>query len=166
MLKVKLWRSWHGYRKQRKGIQEITLCNEEDLSPISSAVAPLRSTQIIVVDAYSLSFSDAKNHHQMKKINYLMIISTKPPDLLAPKDRSPSTNQRIVQELITYPGAPPVTLTLPLKILCWNPWRVQGLGGTSHLFSFLGPIINLCLLQTPTFRFVWPHCVGHRNAVW
>ena len=46
-----------------------------DLSPISSALAPLLSTQIILSHAYFLNFSDAKNHHQMEEINYLMIMS-------------------------------------------------------------------------------------------
>ena len=32
-------------------------------SPMSSAVAPLSSTQKVVYHAYFLSFSDAKNHH-------------------------------------------------------------------------------------------------------
>ena len=57
-----------------------------DLSTISSAIVPLLGTQIIVPHAYFLSFSDAKTHHQMEEINYLMILGTEPPGLLAPKD--------------------------------------------------------------------------------
>ena len=37
--------------------------------PLSSAVAPLWSTQLIVCNVYFLSFSDAKKHHQMEEIN-------------------------------------------------------------------------------------------------
>ena len=33
----------------------------------------------------------------------------------------------------------------------------------SHLFSLLGPTIHLSLLQTLTFWFAWPHCVGRAN---
>jgi hypothetical protein len=46
-----------------------------DLSPISSAVVPLLGTQIIVPHAYFLSFSYAKNYHQMEEIDNLMIMS-------------------------------------------------------------------------------------------
>ena len=37
------------------------------------------------------------------------------------------------------------------------------LGGMSQPFSLLGPAVNLALLQTPTFRFVWPHWVRHTS---
>ena len=46
-----------------------------DRSILISSVAPLWSIQKIVFDACFLSFSDAKNHHQMEEINYLMIMS-------------------------------------------------------------------------------------------
>ena len=46
------------------------------LPPISSAVAPLSSREMIVSDAHFLSwFTDAKNHHQMEEINYLMTMT-------------------------------------------------------------------------------------------
>ena len=45
--------------------------------------------------------------------------------------------------------------TSPLK-----PSRNSGLLSTSHPFSFLGPALNISLLQTLTFQFVWPHCAS------
>lgn len=34
-----------------------------------------------------------QNHHQRKVINYLMVMNTWPPDLLAPKDSLPPAHQ-------------------------------------------------------------------------
>ena len=45
-------------------------------SPISSALAPLWSTQIIVIDANFLScFADVKNAQQMEDVSNLMTLS-------------------------------------------------------------------------------------------
>ena len=44
--------------------------------PPSSAVASLSSREMIVSDAYFPScFTDAKDHHQMEEINYLMTMT-------------------------------------------------------------------------------------------
>ena len=42
--------------------------------------------------------------------------------------------------------------------------RVQGFEGHEPPTSFHGLAINLSLLQTPTFQFVWPHCVTGTNT--
>ena len=41
---------------------------------------------------------------------------------------------------------------------------LQGFGGYMPLLSLKDPAISLSLLQTPTFRFVLPHCVRHTNV--
>lgn len=38
-------------------------------------------------------------------------------------------------------------------------------GGISHLFSLVGPVIKLSLLQTLTFLFAWPHCVSGNSVM-
>ena len=89
--------------------------------PYTPAVAPLSSTHITASHAYFLSFSDAKNHHQMEEINCLM---NKSPqtfwqlkiDNVNHPVTSISTNQRIVHALITCTGTS--LLVFPLKILC------------------------------------------------
>ena len=44
-------------------------------------------------------------------------------------------------------------------MLPWNPLRSLGVLHMSHSFSLLCPSINLLLLQTVMFWFVWPQCV-------
>ena len=40
-----------------------------------------------------------------------------------------------------------------------KPFReLEAFQGMRRLVSLHGPAINLPLLQTPTFQFVWPHC--------
>ena len=62
----------------------------------------------------------------MAEMNYLMVKRKEPPDLLAPKDCSSSTNEGTVQELMTSPEC--YFLTWPLKKLCLNPSGVWGFG--------------------------------------
>jgi len=69
---------------------------------------------------------------------------------------SPSANQRTVQELITDPVTTPTWL---LQVFSGNPWGTQCVLGLEPPVSIQGPAINLSLLQTLTFPFVWPHCV-------
>ena len=66
----------------------------------------------------------SKNHHRIAEMNCLMVKSKEPPDLLAPKDCSSSTNDGTVHKLITSPEC--YSLTWPLKKLCWNPSGVWG----------------------------------------
>ena len=77
---------------------------------------PLLYLLSVVSHAYFLSFSFVENHRQKEEINYLMLISTKPPGLLVTKGRSPPPNQRMVYKLITRPPGCP-SLTRPLKML-------------------------------------------------
>ena len=39
-------------------------------------------------------------------------------------------------------------------------WGVWDIVGHETPVSLHGPEINLSLLQTPTFQFVWPHCAS------
>ena len=41
--------------------------------------------------------------------------------------------------------------------------ELKAFQGMSHLISFHGLAINLSLLQTLTFQFVWSHCVCVNN---
>ena len=70
---------------------------------------------------------------------------------------STSTNQRTAHEVITYSGMPFLLLAFKNALLKHFGEFELFWGLTSHPFSLLGPAINLSLLQTPTFRFVWPH---------
>ena len=82
---------------------------------------------------------------------------------------SPSANQRTVQELITDPVTTPTWL---LQVFSSNPWGTQCVLGLEPPVSIQGPAINLSLLQTLTFPFVWPHCVWdtwsclNRSSLW
>ena len=49
---------------------------------------------------------------------------------------------------------------LPVKTSPWKPSGNSVFLSMSHPFSLLGPAINLSLLQTLMFWFVWPHCVS------
>ena len=59
-----------------------------------------------------------------------------------------------------------LSLTLPLECFTKTLQKVQGLGerGKSHTISLDGPAINIYLLQTPMFSFLWPHCLTHKIA--
>ena len=65
---------------------------------------------------------------------------------------SPLTNQK------KSPTLQPLPQILPIKTSPLKPLGSLGFWGMSHLFSLLGPAINLSLLQIPMFRFVWLHC--------
>ena len=62
------------------------------------------------------------------------------------------------------PGVPPCNLITNQKKVTHPAYESFALKTTEESVSFLntnlliGPAINLCLLQTPTFQFVWPHC--------
>ena len=45
----------------------------------------------------------------------------------------------------------------PLKCFAKPLGGLKVFQGMSHLVSLYGLAINLSLLQTPTFQFVWPH---------
>ena len=56
--------------------------------------------------------------------------------------------------------APPPQL-LAFKKALLKPFReLEAFQGKSHLVSLHGPAINLSLLHTLTFQFVWPHCTS------
>ena len=58
------------------------------------------------------------------------------------------------------------SLTLPLKMLCRSPLRIGGIWGQEPPVFLHDPVINLSLLRTLAFRFVWPHCAsGTRTCV-
>ena len=99
----------------------------------------------------------------MSEINYLMIKSRQPPDLLVPKVWSPSSNHRTGHEEITHLGT-----ALPLNI-CFAeiPQGVQGfLKHKPPEVSLLGLAINLSLLETLMVQSVWSHCgVEHMNLL-
>ena len=62
---------------------------------------------------------------------------------------------------------PSPLVMLPFKTLPWKPLGSLDLLSLGCLFSLLGPAINLSLLHTPTFQFVWPHCAsGTQTWVW
>ena len=65
---------------------------------------------------------------------------------------------RELSQLITDPGMP-----LPHVAFKHVLWKSLGVFmvflSTSHLISLLGLAVNISLLQTPTFWFVWPACV-------
>ena len=116
---------------------------------------------------HTLSFSDAKTTAKWKKLTAWCSWAHSPQtfwclrtdDVILPVN-SLSPNQRTVHELIALPVTCP-SLTWLLKPLCWNTSRSLGFcGGTSHPFSLHGPAMNFFLLQTPVFRFVWPHCAS------
>ena len=65
---------------------------------------------------------------------------------------SPPTNQKKA----THPAAP--TPSFAFKTSPPKPSGNSGFLSTSQLFSLLGPAINLFLIQTLTFWFVWPRC--------
>ena len=54
------------------------------------------------------------------------------------------------------------TLPLPLQMLCWNPLKSSVFLGMSHLFSWLGPAINLSLLgkKKKTLKQKYICCFG------
>lgn len=83
----------------------FSVAEQDPLGPLSSALAPLWSTQVIVSDVHFLSCLTKVNmylSHQIEDVNDLMTLN--PAGLLEPKDpTSPSANQRIVLKLITYP---------------------------------------------------------------
>ena len=141
--------------------------------PISSALAPLWSTWITVVDAHSwvvLQMGTAPPPRQMDELTWWSWArSPRPPGasglILWPlwhhPAASPSANQRIVRERIAYPATPHPPNSWPLKRLCWNPSGSSRLfQGKSHLVSLRGPAINPSLLHTPKFWFVWLHCAS------
>ena len=64
-------------------------------------------------------------------------------------------HQPIRRKSHTLQPSPPI---LPIKTFPPKPSGSLGFWGTSHPFSLLGPAITLSMLQTPIFRFVWPHC--------
>ena len=67
---------------------------------------------------------------------------------------SPSANQRIVRDWISYSRTPPFHWAFKNALLTPFKWFRIFLS-MSHLFS-LDPA-NLSLLQTPSFWFAWPH---------
>ena len=80
-----------------------------DPSPVSSAVGPLWSTQIIVSHTHFLSFSDARKPPLNGRTTWWS--GARSPQtfwaLRTDAVNHPSANQRIVQEPITYPRTPP-----------------------------------------------------------
>lgn len=54
---------------------------------------------------------------------------------------------------------PPPPISWLLKMLYRPFGELEAFQGVSHLLSLHGLTISLSLLQTPTFQFVWPHCV-------
>ena len=121
----KCWENWRRHRlrtRRLKNVGIVWLCNwagsygafwGQTPSPVSSAIALLWNTWVIASHAHFLSLSDAKNYHQMEEINCLVIMT----DLLVPKYWSPSTIQRVVHELITYPGLPLLHLAFKNALL-------------------------------------------------
>ena len=58
------------------------------------------------------------------------------------------------------------SLTLLLKVLCWNTLRSLGFGGHQLPVSSHGPAINLPLLQTPLFQYCLASlCTRHTKIV-
>ena len=62
-----------------------------------------------------------------------------------------STNQKTVHTLQPSPK------TLPIKTSLWKPLKSSVFLSKSCPFSWCGPAMNLSLLQTSKFRFVWSH---------
>ena len=75
-----------------------------------------------------------------------------------PRDTSPSANQKLVRQLITYTVSSSVTWlfksSLPKAELAVF-WALSQLS-----FSLPGPAINPSPLQTPAFQFVWEPCAS------
>lgn len=66
---------------------------------------------------------------------------------------------KIVDEVITFLGMPLAYVACKkcfAKTLqgVWDFWEHK------PPFSLLSPTVNLSLLHTPGFRFVWPHCAS------
>ena len=62
-----------------------------------------------------------------------------------------------------YPPSSPC----PLKMLCWNPSESLKFGEHKSPNSLHGPAMNLSLLQTLMFWFVWPHsALGTWTCCW
>ena len=57
------------------------------------------------------------------------------------------------------PCSPPPQI-LSIKTSSLNPSGISSLLSMSYPFSLLGPAINLSLLQTLMFQFVWSHCAS------
>ena len=49
--------------------------------------------------------------------------------------------------------------------LTTNHHKVWDFLSTSHMFSLYGPAINLFLLQTLMFQFIWPHCASGTQSL-
>ena len=139
---------------------------------VTGFLVPPWSTWITISDAHFLScFTDAKTATKWKKLTTwwpwalspqtywsLRIDNVDPCDPTLLPHHQP---QFFDSHTLWLPS-----LTLPLKMLPWNPLGSSGLLSASCLF-LLSPAINLSLLPTPTFQFVWPHCMsGTRTWVW
>ena len=106
-----------------------------DLSPLSSAVVALWSTQTIVSHGHCLNFSDAKNHYQVgKKLTTWWSWTNNPQNfcnLRAGNVHHPvnlNTNRSENHASVDHiPWTP--FLTLPLKMLCRNPSGILGFFG-------------------------------------
>ena len=94
--------------------------------------------------------------------NFRLCSSTWIPDWLEPKGwwvrflkhcpvTSPPTNQK------TVPHLHPSLQISPIKTLPSKPCESLSLCSMNCLFCLPDPAVSLCLLQTPTFWFVWPH---------
>ena len=135
--------------------------------PISSVVAPLWSTQVVVSSAYFLSFSDAKTSHQTEEINYVMIMKPQTywglkTDHVNHPVTSPSTRElcRSWSHTVTH------FLHLALKkALLKSSEEFRVFLCTGHWFSFHGPVIDLCP-RLWCFHIVWPHCVRRAEWAW
>ena len=99
---------------------------------------------------------------QVEDGNFRLSTSTGTPDWLEQEgwwlrflEHHPLTSPPTNQKKVTHPAA--LTPNLSLKTLPWNSLGSSGLLSMSHSFSLVGPAINLSLLQTPTFQFLWFH---------
>ena len=112
--------------------------------------------------------------------NYLMTMSTSPQaswslrtDNVNPCDTTPLPHRQPIRELCTSWSQNPVTPSPHLAFTNALPkpfGELEAFQGKNQLISLHGLAINLSLLQTPTFQFVWPHrasgawiCVNNRT---
>ena len=73
-------------------------------------------------------------------------------------EHHPVTSQPTKQKKVTHPAD--LIPNFAYKTSPQKPSGILGFLSISHPLSLLVPAINLSLLQTPTFQFVWPHCAS------
>ena len=141
---------------------------QTDPAPISSALAPLWSTLVIVSQAYFLSFSDAKKTttkwkklttwlwaHNPETYWHLRTDNDNCYDTTLLPHHQPSKELCMNwSHALWHPlPAPSSPTTWPLKMLSWNHSRSSEFPGHKSPILLAWPCNNLFLTRRPTFQF-------------